>query len=479
MRRIITAGTRTQPSKRWLAALTIALAFVPTLLAQQAPTSRTIFFNGVQTTLPPSGTQDLVVQLWDDPAAGNPVFSESQPAVADDANSTISFVFGSQTGGGLSPTLFPSPSSRYLDVTDTNGTSILTGGRVQLTASPFALNPGPQGSPGVVQTVTAADSSVAVSGTPADRVVAVAANGITNGHVATGALSPSKIAGTAATLGPNSFSGNQSITGSLATSGSVTAYNGLSVLNGFAFIEGASNRLAVGDIGCGAGIGVILPFGCGNYAFLGQPNGNTFINSSGAGQIHFRHDNLGADQVTLLPGGNVGIATTAPIGKLHVVAPSDFAAGYFEGNVLITGKTAINTGFTYALTLPNNNGPDGWGIANAWQTWSSVRYKENVRPIDHALEKVERLQGVYYDNKSDKKKSLGVIAEEVGKVLPEIVDYEENGKDARSVDYTRLTAVLIEAVKEQQTEIRQLKSEVERLHAHVNGEAASVLAPGK
>jgi hypothetical protein len=53
-----------------------------------------------------------------------------------------------------------------------------------------------------------------------------------------------------------------------------------------------------------------------------------------------------------------------------------------------------------------------------------------------------------------------VIAEEVGAVVPELVSYEANGKDARSVDCARLTALLIEATKEQQREIRDLRSEL-------------------
>jgi hypothetical protein len=68
---------------------------------------------------------------------------------------------------------------------------------------------------------------------------------------------------------------------------------------------------------------------------------------------------------------------------------------------------------------------------------------------------VERLQGVSYDMKDSGKHEIGVIAEEVGAVVPEVVSYEENGKDARGVDYSRLTALLIEATKQQQREIRQ------------------------
>jgi len=151
-------------------------------------------------------------------------------------------------------------------------------------------------------------------------------------------------------------------------------------------------------------------------------------------------------------------------------APFPGFAARFLGQVYVNGHVGIGvTSPTYALELPNNNDVSGQARANFWVTYSSIRWKENIQPIDHALEKVERLRGVYYNGKSDKKRCLGVIAEEVGKVLPEIVDYEENGEDARGLDYARLTAVLIEAVKEQQVEIRRLKSEVERMHARLDG----------
>lgn len=97
---------------RVVPAVALAIVLAPTLGAQrQSPTSRTIFFNTIRTTLPPSGTQDLTAQLWDDSTAGNLLFAESQPGVSDYANSLIGFVFGSQTAGGLNPALFPTGSS--------------------------------------------------------------------------------------------------------------------------------------------------------------------------------------------------------------------------------------------------------------------------------------------------------------------------------------------------------------------------------
>jgi hypothetical protein len=55
-----------------------------------------------------------------------------------------------------------------------------------------------------------------------------------------------------------------------------------------------------------------------------------------------------------------------------------------------------------------------------------------------------------------------VIAEEVGAVIPEVVTYEDNGKDAKGVDYSRLTALLIEAVKQQQKQIALQQSQIRR-----------------
>ena len=78
---------------------------------------------------------------------------------------------------------------------------------------------------------------------------------------------------------------------------------------------------------------------------------------------------------------------------------------------------------------------------------------------------VLNLRGVSYDWKADGRHDIGLIAEEVGEVIPEIVVFEENGVDAESVDYSRLVAVLIEAMKAQQAEIDQLKATVYSLNA--------------
>jgi hypothetical protein len=87
---------------------------------------------------------------------------------------------------------------------------------------------------------------------------------------------------------------------------------------------------------------------------------------------------------------------------------------------------------------------------------SSIAYKENVRPIDDALEAISSLVGVVYDRKDGSKHNeAGLIAEEVEKVLPNIVEYKD-GK-AEAIHYTKLTAYLVEAVKTLTQEVKRLK----------------------
>ena len=92
---------------------------------------------------------------------------------------------------------------------------------------------------------------------------------------------------------------------------------------------------------------------------------------------------------------------------------------------------------------------------------SDAKLKENVTTIENGLEKVQNLRGVEFDYKANGTHSLGVIAQEVEAVLPELV--AENSEGIKSVAYQKLTAVLIEAVKEQQKQIDELKAKVDEL----------------
>lgn len=213
----------------------------------------------------------------------------------------------------------------------------------------------------------------------------------------------------------------------------------------------------------------------------------------------YRHTHLATES-----GFKVGIGTTTPDQKLQIDDANDpmvlirdttnptsavlqATNGYggvgtvtnhpFYIMVNTTGVVAIGTNHyvgigiaspTYRLELPNTADNAGRGYAYEWVGASSIRWKTNIKPIENALEKVLELRGVEFEWKENGKKGIGLIAEEVGEIFPEVVSYEDNGKDAKGLSYGHLVAVLVEAIKAQQKEIDTLKKEVARIKIQLN-----------
>ena len=94
--------------------------------------------------------------------------------------------------------------------------------------------------------------------------------------------------------------------------------------------------------------------------------------------------------------------------------------------------------------------------ATDFNSASDINLKENIRPIEDPLNKVLQLNGVEFDWKETQQPSVGVIAQELEAVFPELV----RTGDIKSVNYNGLIGVLIEAVKEQQKQIEELKKQI-------------------
>ena len=87
---------------------------------------------------------------------------------------------------------------------------------------------------------------------------------------------------------------------------------------------------------------------------------------------------------------------------------------------------------------------------------SSIVYKENITPIENALEKIMQLAGVIYDRKDGSTTNeAGLIAEQVEPIIPNIVSYKDGRPDG--LNYTKLTVYLIESIKEVKKELEELK----------------------
>jgi hypothetical protein len=146
------------------------------------------------------------------------------------------------------------------------------------------------------------------------------------------------------------------------------------------------------------------------------------------GKIHIAINNA-ADQsnvttadaiLTAIPDGNVGIGSTSPVYKLDVA-----------GTIRATGDVIA---------------------------YSDARVKDNINTIEAPLDLITKLRGVTYTRKDtdDKSRKVGVIAQEVLPILPEVVQKDTNGN--YSVAYGNIVGVLIEAIKELKAEIDILKN---------------------
>lgn len=106
------------------------------------------------------------------------------------------------------------------------------------------------------------------------------------------------------------------------------------------------------------------------------------------------------------------------------------------------------------------------------QANSDERLKKNIQQITGSLDKIEKLRGVTFDWRQDMdikdlstQRQIGMIAQEVESVLPELVNISPLGY--KGIDYSKLTSVLVEAIKEQQAQIQDQKDKTESLNKEV------------
>ncbi len=193
------------------------------------------------------------------------------------------------------------------------------------------------------------------------------------------------------------------------------------------------------------------------------PSGNDgTAHSNGVHGIYdFRTGNLTTDGVvTFNGGGNNYFAGTLSTGGALTVGNGG------PGTIHLNGSTVYDTG-SYLHLGATNTVADGNLYASGFLYNSSDRtLKTNIEPLalEDTLNKVLDLQGVSFDWKKDGTHAVGLIAQDVEKVYPELVATDK-ATGLKSVAYGNLVAPLIEAVKAQQKEIDELKAEVAALKA--------------
>jgi hypothetical protein len=137
---------------------------------------------------------------------------------------------------------------------------------------------------------------------------------------------------------------------------------------------------------------------------------------------------------------------------------------WFRGGVHNNTEGQAGTGGAQAMVLDASSNLTATGNVTAF---SDERLKENIKVIPNALEKVMSLNGVTFIRKDTGQRGTGLVAQALQKVLPEAVITNEDGY--LSVAYGNTVGLLIEAIKEQQRQIEELKNQIKSLAGDQRG----------
>jgi hypothetical protein len=245
----------------------------------------------------------------------------------------------------------------------------------------------------------------------------------------------------------------------------------------------------------------------GSYAVLQDNTGETFINAASAKTLHFRIAN-----------SDIGTFTSTAFGLSTNIQRTDHNLGHLVGGYNNLGandsKTnpiySIGSGYTPTATSKTGwygcgyshtntgfmpSGASGWGFyvvgngtvnafigdsgasivgaitatGNVTAYYSDERLKTRLGLIDGALAKVKSLDGFYFEANEtaqalgyEKKREVGVSAQQVEAILPEIIAPAPIDPQYKTLDYAKLVPLLIEAIKELSAEVDQLKSQLNK-----------------
>jgi hypothetical protein len=243
----------------------------------------------------------------------------------------------------------------------------------------------------------------------------------------------------------------------------------------FGNASGQSNTTGIGNSFFGDSTGLINSTG-GNNSFFGKGAG--LVNSTGNNNVFLGYgtgiNNSTGSNNTLLGAnaqvnGNAQFATAIGAGAT-VTTDNTIVLGRSnqEDNVLIWGKTYAMNGLSLGWFQPGGSNALCWGGGSGGFIGfcsSSIRYKENVADFTRGLDLITKLRPVTYNWKASGERDLGFIAEEVNQVEPLLNVY--NKGEIEGVKYAQITTALVNAVKEQQTQIEKLEEQIKRQNEQI------------
>ena len=234
--------------------------------------------------------------------------------------------------------------------------------------------------------------------------------------------------------------------GQVATAISAAAYSlptaTTSVLGGVK-VDGSTITISGGVITAAAGVGTYLPLTGGTLSgalnvnatvTIGGGGGTLNLNSSGTNIISSLRSSASRWDINLASGSETGSNAGS---NLKIIAWND-ANSSSVTPLSIVRATGVAT-FSAAIVQPSDR-----------------RLKENIEPIANALDLVNAMSGSYYNRIGFKAREIGLIAQDVAMVIPEVVHRTDDGMMA--LEYGKLVAVLVNAVKELTARVAELEA---------------------
>ena len=255
-----------------------------------------------------------------------------------------------------------------------------------------------------------------------------------------------------------------------ATVGTHVLDFGLSSSSTFSWLQardkggyGTNYNLVLNPNGGNLGIGTLAPnstltVGNSTGAIAGEISINPAAAANEGGQINIRKSLNGSTADWIID----QYGTSASDARLRIFNTIAETNGF---TIMENGNVGMGS-----LTPSVRLQVSGDIIANSIAGSSDVRFKSHITPIENPLQKVLQLRGVHFDwntkdfpdRKFSDQKAIGLIAQEVEKVLPEVVQTEKTPEGYKAVQYDKVVALLVEAIKEQQKQIDRLKLELKK-----------------
>jgi len=227
-------------------------------------------------------------------------------------------------------------------------------------------------------------------------------------------------------------------------------------VTGTALIDGLSNYTGLTVKGSGGSRPMIQWSNANNGALCAiyGTEGNEMVLTSGSSNT---------ERMRILSTGQVSFGTSSPLAGSRIFTLASASTPYG-----LTTQNDATTGTMFVMVFHSNGASNIGSItttntATAFNTSSDYRLKENVRPIENGLERLNNLNPVKFDWKEDGTTSEGFIAHEAQEVFPDAVSGEKDGEEMQGMDYGRITPLLVKAIQEQQTIIEDLKARIETL----------------